>query len=110
MKLKDTFLRAVKPEAKAKKYADGEGLYLLVKPNGAMLWRYDFRLKDGARKTASFGKYPDVSSLRRARSTLTRANWFRPAATRQPPRRRRGKRPWLSATPAARSARSPQSG
>ena len=48
MKLKDTFLRAVKPEAKAKKHADGEGLYLLVKPNGAMLWRYDFRLKDGA--------------------------------------------------------------
>jgi len=72
MKLKDTFLRAVKPEAKAKKYADGEGLYLLVKPNGAMLWRYDFRLKDGARKTASFGKYPDVS-LAQARKKHTDA-------------------------------------
>jgi len=72
MKLKDTLLRALKADAKAKKYADGEGLYLLVKPNGTMLWRYDFRLMNGARKTASFGKYPIVS-LAQARKKHTDA-------------------------------------
>ena len=65
MALSDTFLRTVKPRAKAQKYADGGGLYLYVSPSGGKLWRMDYRV-DGKRKTASFGAYPAVS-LKEAR-------------------------------------------
>jgi hypothetical protein len=44
------------------KYADGGGLYLLVKLNGSKLWRYDCNIK-GNRKTLSLGEYPIVSLL-----------------------------------------------
>ncbi len=60
MPLKDAFLRTVKPQAKAQKYADGGGLYLYVSPSGGKLWRMDYTL-EGRRKTASFGAYPAVS-------------------------------------------------
>jgi hypothetical protein len=36
--------------------ADGDGLYLLVRPNGSKLWRYDYRL-NGTRRTFSIGEY-----------------------------------------------------
>jgi integrase len=36
--------------------ADGDGLYLLVRPNGSKLWRYDYRL-NGVRRTFSIGEY-----------------------------------------------------
>lgn len=38
---------------------DGGGLYLLVKPSGARLWRMKYRV-DGREKLISFGQYPDV--------------------------------------------------
>jgi integrase len=46
------------PGDKPARHADGRGLYLLVMPNGAKLWRYDYRL--ATRKTAALGAYPDV--------------------------------------------------
>ena len=36
---------------------DGGGLYLLIKPNGAKWWRFDYSI-EGNRKTLSFNVYP----------------------------------------------------
>ncbi len=56
-----------KPQAAAYKLADERGMYLLVKPNGARWWRFDYyRPGTGKRNTLSLGTYPDVS-LKRAR-------------------------------------------
>lgn len=53
-------INAAKPAAKAYKLADGGGLYLLVQPSGAKLWRYKFRLA-GVEGLDSLGTYPEVS-------------------------------------------------
>lgn len=56
-----------KPQAKPYKLADERGMYLLVKPDGARWWRFDYRRPDArTRNTLSLGTYPDVS-LRKAR-------------------------------------------
>lgn len=60
MALTDTAIRNAKPQAKPLKLADGDGLYLLLNPNGSKWWRLDYRI-DGKRKTLSMGVYPDVS-------------------------------------------------
>ena len=39
---------------------DGDGLYLLVKPDGTQWWRFDY-LIGGKRKTLSVGVYPDTT-------------------------------------------------
>ncbi|MFC5768650.1 Arm DNA-binding domain-containing protein [Thauera sinica] len=39
MPLTDTQIKAIKPEAKARKYADERGLYLEVAPSGGKWWR-----------------------------------------------------------------------
>lgn len=71
--LKDISIRTAKAEAKDKRLNDGEGLYLLVKPNGAKWWRFDFSI-DSKRKTLSVGVYPAVSlSDARARAAEARA-------------------------------------
>lgn len=49
--------------------ADGGSLYILVRPNGSKLWRYDYRL-DGSRRTHSIGEWGEGSnrvSLKQAR-------------------------------------------
>lgn len=63
--LTDSAIRRLKPPEKALKLFDGGGLYLLVQPNGARLWRMKYRV-DGREKLLSFGQYPDVP-LRSAR-------------------------------------------
>ncbi|EMH9471043.1 Arm DNA-binding domain-containing protein [Proteus mirabilis] len=45
---------------KAYKFSIGEGLYLLVKPNGAKYWRMKYRI-NGKEKSLSFGVYPSIS-------------------------------------------------
>jgi Arm DNA-binding domain/Phage integrase central domain len=67
-KLTDIAVRQAKPSSCSYKRSDGEGLYLLVKPNGTKCWRYDFRYA-GKRKTLSIGTYP-VITLRVARQAL----------------------------------------
>jgi integrase len=57
--LTDTAIRSIKPAEKASKLFDGGGLFLLVKPNGARLWRMKYRV-DGREKLISFGQYPAV--------------------------------------------------
>jgi integrase len=64
MKLTAAFVKNVKAESKPKKYFDGNGMYLFVKPNstpyGAKYWRFDFR-NNGKYKTLGLGTYPDMS-------------------------------------------------
>lgn len=67
MALTDTFVKQVKPTAKpaGDKFADGGGLYLLVKAAGKY-WRMDYRFA-GKRKTLALGTYPEIS-LAKART------------------------------------------
>ena len=65
MSLTDTKIRKLKPEAKARRYSDGRGMFVEVRPNGSKLWRLAYRY-NGKQKLMAFGSYPDVS-LSRAR-------------------------------------------
>lgn len=60
MPLTDRTVRNAKGKAKPYKLSDGNGLYLLVKTDGARYWRMDFRFV-GKRGTLAFGVYPTVS-------------------------------------------------
>ena len=60
-KLTDTRIRSAKSESKQYRLSDGDGLYMLVKPSGSKLWRFDYVRPSGGRNTLSFGKYPEVS-------------------------------------------------
>jgi integrase len=63
--LKDTVVKNIKPGVKDTRIKDGEGLFLLVKPDGAKWWRFDYSI-GGKRKTLSLGVYP-VTGLSDAR-------------------------------------------
>ncbi len=65
MPLSDTAIRGAKPREKDWKLADEKGLYLLITPNGAKLWRFKFRHL-GREKKLSLGAYP-VIGLKEAR-------------------------------------------
>jgi len=58
--LTDTRVKTAKPQAKLYKLTDERGLHLTVYPNGSKLWQLRYRC-EGKEKTASLGKYPDVS-------------------------------------------------
>ena len=59
--LTDAKIKAAKAKEKPCKLSDGEGLYLLIKPNGARLWRFKYRY-GGKEKLAAFGGYQPGSS------------------------------------------------
>jgi len=65
MSLTEVAIRAARAAQRPYKVSDEKGLYLLVKPNGARLWRYKYR-HAGIEKLLAIGRYPDVS-LREAR-------------------------------------------
>jgi integrase len=58
--LTDTRVKNAKPQAKLYKLVDERGLHLSVYPSGSKLWQMRYRF-DGKEKTASLGKYPEVS-------------------------------------------------
>lgn len=60
MPLTDAKVRTAKPTSKAAKLADGGGLYLEVRPTGAKLWRYRYRIA-GKENIFAIGEYPSVS-------------------------------------------------
>jgi len=66
--LTDVKIRQTKASDKPRKLADGNGLYLEVRPNGSKLWRYRYRIV-GKENVFAIGAYPGVSLLdaRRAR-------------------------------------------
>ena len=64
--LTDTAVKNAKPKSKPYKVADGGGLYLLVSPTGAKLWRYKYRIA-GKEGTYAIGVYPTLG-LAKART------------------------------------------
>ena len=60
-----------KPRQADYKLSDGDGLYLLVRPGGSKLWRYDYRIS-GRRKTMALGQFPEIG-LADARERLRAA-------------------------------------
>jgi integrase len=71
MPLSDLKARTAKPTGKPYKLPDEKGLYLLIKPTGARLWRFDYRF-GGKRKTLALGAYPEIT-LAAAREKLLEA-------------------------------------
>lgn len=63
-----------KAQAMPYKLRDGRGLYLLVQPNGAKWWRFDYtRPGTKRRNTLSIGTFPDVK-LKQARERRNEAH------------------------------------
>ena len=60
MALKDLEIRRLTARPKPYKVADALGLFLLVQPSGAKLWRFKFRFHGYERKL-NLGRYPEVS-------------------------------------------------
>jgi integrase len=58
--LNDAKLRGAKPRDKDYKLTDSHRLYLLVKPGGGKLWRWNYSY-GGKQKSMNFGVYPMVS-------------------------------------------------
>lgn len=61
----DAHARNAKAKAKPYKLTDGNGLFLLVQPNGSHLWRYRYRI-GGKENLFAVGEYPQMN-LRQAR-------------------------------------------
>ncbi|HYV35181.1 MAG TPA: integrase arm-type DNA-binding domain-containing protein [Gemmataceae bacterium] len=60
MSLSDAKVRNAKPRAKPYKMADGEGLFLVVKPSGGKYWRLRYFFT-GKEKLLALGVYPAVT-------------------------------------------------
>jgi integrase len=60
MALTDIKVRTAKPMDKQYKLTDGNGMHLLVHPNGSRYWRLQYRF-GGKQKMLALGVYPDVS-------------------------------------------------
>ncbi|EPH3134550.1 tyrosine-type recombinase/integrase [Klebsiella pneumoniae] len=60
MPLNDMQIRRAKPEAKAYTLGDGQGLSLLIEPNGSKSWRFRYRYA-GKHKMISLGVYPTIT-------------------------------------------------
>jgi len=56
MPLTDGKIRNAKPSARPVKITDGHGLYLEVRPTGAKLWRYRYRIA-GKENVFAIGEY-----------------------------------------------------
>ena len=68
--LTDTAIKTLKAQQKLYKVSDRDGMYVVVQPSGAIVFRYDYRL-NGRRETLTLGRYgPDGLSLARAREKL----------------------------------------
>jgi integrase len=59
-------IRALKPAKRPYKVADVDGLYLLVQPSGALLWRFRYRCC-GIERKLSLGSFPDVTLVQARR-------------------------------------------
>ncbi|MCZ2340464.1 MAG: tyrosine-type recombinase/integrase [Bacteroidales bacterium] len=59
-KLSETAVKNAKPKSKRYKIVDGDGLFLMVMPNGSKYWRLKYFFA-GKEKTLALGVYPEVS-------------------------------------------------
>jgi len=90
MPLTDKAARNAKPAPKPYKLFDGEGMYLLVQPDGGKYWRLKYRFA-GREKLLALGVYDTVSlseaRQRRARAKASLASGRDPSAERQSEKR-----------------------
>jgi integrase len=62
MLLSDIKVQKAKPQNKPYKLKDGEGLFLLIHPNGGKYWRFRY-MYAGKEKMLALGTYPEISLL-----------------------------------------------
>jgi integrase len=68
--LTDAAIKVLKPKEKLYKIVDRDGMYVVVQPSGAIVFRLDYRL-NGRRETLTLGRYgPAGLSLARAREKV----------------------------------------
>ncbi|EOG8083672.1 integrase arm-type DNA-binding domain-containing protein [Citrobacter sp. CK184] len=60
MALTDIKARSAKPQEKEYTLVDGDGMFLLIHPNGSKYWRFRFRF-GGKQHLMAFGVYPETS-------------------------------------------------
>lgn len=71
--LTDAAIKALKPKEKLYKIVDRDGMYVVVQPSGAIVFRLDYRL-NSRRETLTLGRYgPAGLSLARAREKVVDA-------------------------------------
>ncbi|MES2676880.1 MAG: tyrosine-type recombinase/integrase [Pseudomonadota bacterium] len=58
--INDITIKNAKPKDKPYKLTDGEGMYLMVHPNGGKYWRLRYKIS-GKEKTLALGTYPMIS-------------------------------------------------
>jgi integrase len=61
MPLADSTVRTARAGKKPYKLSDGNGLYLLVNPNGSRYWRFKYRFH-GKEKLLAVGVYPEIKA------------------------------------------------
>ncbi|MGA9223062.1 MAG: integrase arm-type DNA-binding domain-containing protein, partial [Pseudomonas graminis] len=85
--LTDTTCRTAKPREREYKLFDGDGLYLLVQPNGRKGWRLRYVKPDGREDLTALGSYPVVGlgDARRKRFEIKQqlANGIDPIQSKQ---------------------------
>src|SRR4029077_9007557 len=86
LELTELAIRAAKPKDRPYKLRDGGGLFLFVRPDAALYWRFRYRY-EGREKLISLGVYPHVSlkaaRARRDEARLALTNGIDPAAKRR---------------------------
>lgn len=60
MALTDLKIRSAQSVEKPYRLTDGNGLFLVVQPNGSKLWRWKYRFQ-GEYRLMAFGRYPEVT-------------------------------------------------
>jgi integrase len=85
-RLTDKAVMNAKPDSKPRKLFDGEGLFLLVKPDGNKYWRLKFRF-GGKEKLLALGVYPKLTlaaaRIEAAKARKLLANGIDPTAERR---------------------------
>ena len=68
MPLTDSKIRNTKPNDKPVKLTDGSGLYLEIRPTGAKLWRYRYRIagKENVFAAGEYAQAPNGESKEQA--------------------------------------------
>lgn len=88
--LSDAAVISLKPREKPYEVADFDGLFELVKPNGARLWQFKYRL-GGKEKLLPIGPYPQVglaqARTRRDAARSIVANGIDPSQVKQEQKR-----------------------
>jgi integrase len=90
MMLTNTAIKNAKPKEKPYKLTDGDGLYLLIKPNGGKYWRFKYMYL-GKEKLLALGTYSEISLQdardKRLASRKLLANGADPSSTRKEEKR-----------------------